>query len=150
MHPHAVNRDPPAPHIHAVGRYVSADLEPVRESSSRARHLTREHATEWGVAHLADDAELIAAELVANAVAAVPDGSPGPCIIFSVQLTPPDLRIVVWDSGPGTPAKAAGFSDAGESGRGLLIVDALSRDWDWWPTPGSGGKVVRASLPAGP
>ena len=36
-----------------------------------------------------------------------------------------------------------------ETGRGLGIIDSLTgRNWGWWPTPKSGGKVVWAALPA--
>jgi hypothetical protein len=36
-----------------------------------------------------------------------------------------------------------------ENGRGLAIIDTLTdRNWGWWPTPKSGGKVVWAALSA--
>jgi hypothetical protein len=36
-------------------------------------------------------------------------------------------------------------SEDAESGRGLLLVDAISKRWDWYfPQDGAGGKVVWA------
>ena len=56
----------------------------------------------------------------------------------------------MWDNGPGQPCPASPGHDA-EAGRGLAIIDHLTgRNWGWWPTPRSGGKVVWAALTAAP
>jgi len=69
-------------------------------------------------------------------------------IIFAIHRRPDELRITVWDNGPGQPRATEPAPDA-ETGRGLAIVDTLShRKWGWWPTPISAGKVVWAALPA--
>src|SRR5215470_6582781 len=47
---------------------TSRPLNPVPEEARNARHFVRELLTCWGLAHLCDDAELIIAELVGNAV----------------------------------------------------------------------------------
>jgi anti-sigma regulatory factor (Ser/Thr protein kinase) len=95
---------------------------------------------------LTDDAETVTSELVANAVAAVPPGTPGLSVILTVHARPPEVRIHVWDIGPGCPSQATADGDA-ESGRGLAIIDDLTaHQWGWWPTPASGGKVTWAAL----
>jgi hypothetical protein len=76
----------------------------------------------------------------------VPPGSPGLCLVFAIHYRPPELRIIMWDNGPGEPRPADPRQDA-ETGRGLAIIDHLTdRNWGWWLTPLSGGKVVWAVL----
>jgi anti-sigma regulatory factor (Ser/Thr protein kinase) len=129
------------------GRYTRTDLTPGPRAAAQARAFTRATLNQWDLGHLAPDAEAIAAELLANAsAAAIPAARPFPAIIFSVHDRPPELRIFAWDNGPGHPQPASAGPDA-ETGRGLAIISALSRQWGWWPTPGSGGKVVWASVP---
>jgi anti-sigma regulatory factor (Ser/Thr protein kinase) len=94
---------------------------------------------------LTDDAQAIATELVSNAIAAVKADAEHP-VMLTLHDRPPELRIHVWDHGPGEPARRT--AEAGEeSGRGLAIVDTLTnRQWGWYSTPASGGKVVWATL----
>src|ERR1700759_2038529 len=47
---------------------TSRPLNPVPEEGRNARQFVRELLTCWGLSHLSDDAELIIAELVGNAV----------------------------------------------------------------------------------
>src|ERR1700740_1656587 len=47
---------------------TSRPLSPVPEEARTARQFVRELLTCWGLSHLSDDAELIIAELVGNAV----------------------------------------------------------------------------------
>ena len=132
----------PAP----ASRYASAPLDPQPAAAGRARQLTRAWLADWGMQTLADDAQAIASELAANSFAAVPPGTAGLAIIYAIHATAPGLRIYTWDIGPGHPVRADPGPDA-ETGRGLAIIDALTdRNWGWWPTPGSGGKVTWAAL----
>jgi hypothetical protein len=147
-------REPAAPGLTAdaraqPGSHTSAILEPDRLSAGQARRLTRTALTRWGLPHLADDAEAIASELAANAVAYAVDPQGGrPAIIFTIHYRPSALHITIWDNGPGQPVHAEPAADA-ETGRGLDIIDALTNsNWGWWPTPRSGGKVVHATLAA--
>jgi hypothetical protein len=128
-------------------RYTRADLIPAAEAAADARRLTRDTLTCWDLAALTDDAEAIASELAANAIAAaIPPDGPLPYIIFALHDRPPELRIIAWDNGPGQPCALSPGTDA-ETGRGLAIIDHLTgHNWGWWPTPDSGGKVVWASL----
>lgn len=118
-------------------------------AAAQARRLTRDTLARWDMRHLTEDAEAIASELVANAVkAATPPRGTLPAIIFAVHHRPGELRIIVWDNGPGHPARTDAGPDA-EAGRGLAIVDSLTgRNWGWWPTPRGGGKVVWAAVPS--
>jgi Histidine kinase-like ATPase domain len=141
----------PPGNLHAVAagsRYASAQLDPQPASAARARRLTRETLTRWDMASLTDDAEIISAEIVANAINAVPPGTTGLAIVYAIHATPPGLRIYTWDIGPGHPVPANPDPDA-VRGRGLTIINALTERWGWWPTP-SGGKVVYATLAAIP
>jgi hypothetical protein len=148
----AVHPSPPGPLDDPrprPGTYARADLGPEPAAAARARRLTRDALARWDMLHLTDDAEAVASELAANAInAAIPPGETLPAIIFAVHRRPGELRIIVWDNGPGQPLPAAPGPDA-EHGRGLAIIDSLTgRNWGWWPTPESGGKVVWAALPA--
>jgi hypothetical protein len=132
-----------------AGSYARADLGPEPAAAAQARRLTRDTLARWDMQHLTEDAEAIASELAANAIkAAIPPPGTLPAIIFAIHHRPGELRIIVWDNGPGHPQHSAPGPDA-ESGRGLTIIDSLTgRNWGWWPTPRSGGKVVWAALPA--
>jgi anti-sigma regulatory factor (Ser/Thr protein kinase) len=131
--------------------YTRADLRPDPAAAAQARRLTRAALTCWQLNHLADDAETIASELATNAfTAAVPPHATLPAIIFAVHRRPDELRIIVWDNGPGRPCATEPAPDA-ETGRGLAIVgDLTGRNWGWWPTPHTGGKVVWAALRLNP
>jgi hypothetical protein len=101
----------------------------------------------WRLTSLTDTAQLLASELVANAVQAAQQM--GACALFpagsaavelSVRCQQASVRIQVRDPSPELPAaRQAGPLD--EAGRGLLIVQALSGSWGCYPAAG-GGKVV--------
>jgi len=86
------------------------------------------------------DAELVATELVANAAAASAAGSG---IELRLEVVGSTLRIEVFDRAPDTPRRRCA-DELDEDGRGLLLVDELTRLWGWHPV--SGGKVVWAVL----
>ena len=130
---------------------VGCPLSRGPRSAAAARRLTRDTVRDWGLPSLAEDAELIVGELVANAVthAAQPGSGRKPgqdnlglrlrlrrgigAVICAV-LDPSDTGPVV---------KAPGCAEP--SGRGLQIVDVLSEVWGWSPIAG-GGKAVWAVL----
>ena len=138
----------PRDHRDAPGSHASTELAAEPAAAARARRLTRTTLTRWGLPDLRDDAETIASELASNALksAAAPRGTL-PAILFAIHHRPGQVRITMWDNGPGQPRLTDPGPDA-ETGRGLAIVAALSQRWGWWPTPNSGGKVVYAVLPA--
>jgi anti-sigma regulatory factor (Ser/Thr protein kinase) len=111
------------------------------------RALVRRVADVWGYeTQLIDDAELVASELTANAVL---HGQAGACNCFDVRLKPGHqrLRIEVADTSSSLPRQKAPGSVA-ETGRGLLLVEAVCRRWGVVrETPG--GKTVWAELATG-
>lgn len=123
-----------------------------------ARSFTTLRLRTWSAAHLAEEGKLVVSELATNAVKAtgVTDPHPGwgtskaPNLI-TVRLVELDDAIVieVWDAEPTKPMLALPSEDD-ESGRGLVLVEALTRRWGAYPA--RGGKVVWAELlsfPAG-
>lgn len=140
-----------APSVGTGESYTRADLTREPAAAAQARRLTRAALASWQLNHLADEAETIASELATNAfTAAVPPHATLPAIIFAVHHRPDELRIIVWDNGPGRPCAVEPGPDA-ETGRGLAIVgDLTGRNWGWWPTPYTGGKVVWAALRLNP
>jgi anti-sigma regulatory factor (Ser/Thr protein kinase) len=91
-----------------------------------------------------EDAEVITAELVANAVQhACEDGTKAIGVILTHAGIPAAVTVAVSDSSPQVPVRRD-TSAGGEQGRGLQIVEALSAHWGW--RCGGGGKVVFAVL----
>ena len=137
----------------------SRPLSPVPEEARTARQFVRELLTCWDLSYLSDDAELIIAELVVNAVrhglrtapqavaAGVP-GAPGVAGASALRLCllrrVGEVMLAVTDPSNEAPTpRAPGWT--GESGRGLQIVGALSYVWGWSPIEGR-GKAVWAVL----
>jgi anti-sigma regulatory factor (Ser/Thr protein kinase) len=127
-------------------RAARIDLDAVPESAAAARRHARDTLARWGMTELAEDAQAVATELVSNAIAAAVKAGAELPVMLTLHDRPPELRIHVWDHGPGEPAHRT--ARAGEEhGRGLAIVNSLTgRRWGWYPTPASGGKVVWAAL----
>jgi hypothetical protein len=110
-----------------------------------ARGHVRTVAHEWGLPDLADTAELLVSELVTNAVQAArqlwirADLAVVPIVrlwLFSDRLS---IVIHVWDASDEMPVRQdAGLDDVG--GRGLLLVEALGKDWGAYRK--ADGKVV--------
>jgi len=117
-----------------------------------ARHILRE----WGApTTLTGDIEQVVSELVTNAVTAARSLPQLTAVRLWLLSDTRDVLVLAWDASPRPPAPA----DPGllsESGRGLLLVQALSQRWGSYPTPRHGGKVVWAlcgtsiSQPASP
>lgn len=124
-------------------------------AASAARAHVRSTLTTWGMDHLADAAEAIVSELVANAVNASSDdrGQPayrdGRILLLCVRLHADGarLRAEVWDQAPGVPARKEVGPDS-ESGRGLALVGDLASAWGWHPARRQQGKCVWAEIPA--
>jgi anti-sigma regulatory factor (Ser/Thr protein kinase) len=139
----AAARDP-AQHAHGC-RYASAELDPEPAAAAHARTLTREHLALWDMNALTDDAATIATELISNAIKNIPRRSTGLTLTYAIHATPGQLRITVWDIGPGHPQPRPPDPQA-ETGRGLHMISELTGgNWGWHPCP-SGGKVVYATL----
>jgi hypothetical protein len=132
---------------------TSRPLSPAPEEARTARQFVRELLTCWGLGHLTDDAELIVAELVVNAVkhglrTVSYSATPGSFAASSLRLCllrrVGEIMLAVTD--PSDEAPVPRTPDwTGESGRGLQIVGALSYVWGWSPIEGH-GKAVWAVL----
>jgi anti-sigma regulatory factor (Ser/Thr protein kinase) len=117
-------------------------VPPVRR---RARFIVRA----WGLAHLSDAVEHVVGELASNAVpasAAVLGACPVRVWILADRRR---VLVLAWDASPDPPRPAPQDLDA-EHGRGLVLVQALSQVWGWYPTPETGGKTVWALVTAEP
>lgn len=121
-----------------------------------ARHQTRVALQSWRMsADSIDTAELLVSELVTNAVKfAEPTAvQPGLARSDEIEIVSLILRymngrliIEVSDSDPRPPMLSEPGDDA-ECGRGLMLVQALSKEWGHYLPP-SGGKVVYCVLAA--
>ncbi|MFC8708424.1 ATP-binding protein [Streptomyces sp. NPDC057197] len=102
-----------------------------------------------GLIRLVDVAELLAAELITNAVL----HTKGPAAL-RVRWSGTVLRIGAWDADPeppGVPERLADLTDE-ETGRGLGLVLACADVWGWHPLSrfGDRGKYVWCELAAQP
>ena len=106
-----------------------------------ARLHTRQVVREWGRPDLADTTELLVSELMTNAIRA--SGSMWPAVALWLFSDGRCVVIHVWDGSTAMPVRQDADADS-ESGRGLLLVETLSRDWGSYR--GGGGKVVWARV----
>jgi len=120
------------------------------QSARAARRLTRNTLRDWGLAFLADDAETIVGEFVANALthAAAAAVSSRRSTVENLGLRllrrSGEVIFAVLDPSEAAPVLRAPGS-VEEAGRGLQMVDALSDVWGWSPLAGR-GKAVWAVL----
>jgi PAS domain S-box-containing protein len=96
------------------------------EALTEARHMIRAAVRAWGAEARADEIELVADELMVNALMHTEGGA----VLTVRMLTAPErrLRVEVADSSSALPRRR----EAGESavsGRGLLLVDRLADVW---------------------
>jgi CheY-like chemotaxis protein/anti-sigma regulatory factor (Ser/Thr protein kinase) len=122
----------------AAAQQETARFEPVASSVPEAREFVRGLLRDWGADHMFDEASLIVTELAANAVLHARS-------TYEVRLTHRDgvLRIEVADEDPGTPEPQP-FSAVAETGRGIVLVAAVSASWGIDARPD--GKVTWAEL----
>ncbi|MFF3960405.1 ATP-binding protein [Streptomyces griseorubiginosus] len=110
-----------------------------------ARRTLRLILTMRGLIRLVDTAELLAAELVSNAVR----HTKGPAAL-RVRWAVGVLRIGAWDADPRPPEPPGEFGVMEEGGRGLAMVQACADLWGWQPLArgGNRGKFVWCELGA--
>jgi len=148
---------PVRPQPRSPGEAVSRlELATLPDAPSRARRQARATLRSWRIwAETIETAELLISELVTNAVkftgpaAGQPghDGLPGAgriCLVL--RHLAGQLIIEVSDPDPDPPVLAEAGGES-ECGRGLMLVQALSKEWNYYLPP-SGGKVVYCVLGA--
>ncbi|MEW2529926.1 ATP-binding protein [Streptomyces sp. NPDC047071] len=97
-----------------------------------ARHRVRRSVIEWGWGDQADTVELLFCELLSNAVKHASTGSrTEETVEVGVRQTDTSLIVTVDDSGSkGTPTVTGSpVDELAESGRGLLLVEAMASAW---------------------
>jgi anti-sigma regulatory factor (Ser/Thr protein kinase) len=103
---------------------------------------------EWGLNGLAESAELLVSELVTNAVNA--SGQPGQTVSVNLAGNATRVLVEVRDADPRPPAPSEpGEPGADGTGDGVLLIAALSTNWNWYPTQDPPGKVVWCELAVG-
>lgn len=106
-----------------------------------ARLHARLLLTEWGQAVLGDSVELIVSELMTNALRASTDpvggrpgyGADGRAASLGLRLASDRRQVLVevWDGATAPPVPGQ-ISRDGETGRGLLMVEAVSSRWGYY------------------
>jgi anti-sigma regulatory factor (Ser/Thr protein kinase) len=130
------------------------ELAALPSAVSCARGHARMVAREWGLAVLAETAELLTSELVTNAVQAserLEIRADLPAVhIVRVWLVSDQISMVihVWDASEEMPVRCQAMPE-GERGRGLLLVETLGKEWGAYRK--AEGKVVWVMItPADP
>ncbi|MEI5036486.1 ATP-binding protein [Streptomyces sp. S1A(2023)] len=121
-----------------VDRAFTVLLSPTRRGARLARLLTAAHLGAWGLPAEAETAAHIVAELAANAT--VHGRVKGRDFQLGLTVSGGTLRIEVTDTRgdsipPGPGAVKPPEDDDSETGRGLLIVEALADHWGITPGP---------------
>jgi anti-sigma regulatory factor (Ser/Thr protein kinase) len=101
---------------------------------------------EWGLSTFSENAELLVSELMTNATKASLSSERILPVVLWLSSDRSRLLIEVQDTSRFPPAPTGGFGGTEESGRGLLIVEAISTKWGWESPDGSSGKVVWALM----
>jgi anti-sigma regulatory factor (Ser/Thr protein kinase) len=122
-----------------AGHHVMTPLAALPTAPGHTRAHVRVALLAWDMSALAETAELVATELVTNAVRASerPGGSfysqdgETPMIGICLLADGARLRIEVWDQAVGFPVLREASADS-ECGRGLALVDVVTEGhWGW-------------------
>ncbi|TDU06617.1 anti-sigma regulatory factor (Ser/Thr protein kinase) [Streptomyces sp. 846.5] len=134
---------------------ASLNLAALPTAVSCSRMFVRHTLLRWNLPDQIDAAELIASELVTNAVKATGVVTPDPTwgdlekvalLTVRVAAHGDGVSIQVWDVSLEPPVQpAVGASDDADGGRGLFIVRSVARQVGHF-YPKGGGKVVWAEL----
>ncbi|GGS72336.1 hypothetical protein GCM10010222_11420 [Streptomyces tanashiensis] len=128
----------------AARRFTASSL-----SLYSARHFAHETLTSWGLEQCADDATLVAVELMTNAAEhALEEEGRDPRGSAWLGLSCTGRTVTCTVSDPSTQLPRGGSGDLlADTGRGMSIVTALSDDWGCSVLDDGTGKAVWAHLP---
>lgn len=115
--------DPGSPRAPRLHQYIH-QADP--EGLSDARTIVRQALTDWDMVELADDAELVAGELLVNVLLHTEGGA-----ALTLEVLPEPVRRVrlsVQDRSSAWPRRRSPGETA-TSGRGLLLLDAVAARW---------------------
>lgn len=136
--------------VHASSSALMARFSLAASPSApyQARCHVRHTMASWGIGRdVIETAALIASELVANAAnAAGVTPEMGGNILLTLCYARQALRIEVSDASTSPPVLTQVPPEA-ESGRGMLIIDALTTEWSYSFLPAGLGKIVYCVLP---
>jgi len=128
----------PLPAAHWAGRpagewplHSFLELGALDGAVPSARLHARHVLCEWGLAASGDAVELVVSELVTNGVQAS-RAMTHAAIRLWLASDRAQVVICVWDASPRPPVLMNPAEDA-EHGRGLLLVEAVSKQWGWFP-----------------
>jgi len=153
VHPGGVHPGLVHPHLTGPG---ALRLPAVPWAAAVSRRYLRQLLRGWQLGAVTETAQLMASELVANAVTAAraPEGGAllderqpqSQPIELGVRRTEDSVIIEVADPNPEPPVlRQADAMD--EGGRGLSIVEVLGSSWGYYPSA-AGGKVVWCEIAA--
>ena len=110
-----------------------------------ARLHAKQVLWEWGLTELTDSVELLVSELVTNAIRVSQSIEHASSVRLWLRSDKSRVLILVWDGNPRPPVRIEAAEDA-ESGRGLVLVEAMSDRWNWYRPDGRDGKIVWAEV----
>jgi anti-sigma regulatory factor (Ser/Thr protein kinase) len=126
-------------------RSTGTELPPVPGSARAARRFARATLIAWRLDTLADDVDIVVSELITNALLHARTGSPPADTAIRLELEQSGRVLTCRVSdGSSLPPTMEDAPATAESGRGLLLVDALSAAWGWHQ--GTAGKFVWATF----
>jgi anti-sigma regulatory factor (Ser/Thr protein kinase) len=131
-------------------RLARVQLAALPDAAFWGRHLTRDILKQWQMpGEVIEDAELLVSELVTNAQK-FSSRTPGQAgnrsagdveAISLVLLNFPDRIVIEVSDSDNNPPVASDAGSEAESGWGLMLVKALSKEWGYFLRP-LGGKTV--------
>ncbi|MFG2934067.1 ATP-binding protein [Streptomyces achromogenes] len=94
-------------------------------SVSTARHFVVDVLKDWGLVSVLDDAALVVSELATNALG----HTQTPTVKVVVRRMPSAVRVIVTDKHPDVWPALQPAKPLDSSGRGLALVDAVTKSW---------------------
>jgi anti-sigma regulatory factor (Ser/Thr protein kinase) len=124
-------------------------FDPVPESAGKARRAARGVLAAWDLHAIAEDVDLVVSELVTNALLHTGGAAGGALdpVRLELEWSGKAFTCRVVDSCALPPLPEDADHNA-ESGRGLILVEALASAWDWEDLPEGKAVWARFLVPA--